>query len=607
MASDALFRDGIKPCCRIILACLLHWPWSTADSQIRLQAAPDAPFSFAVIGDNRGDPDGSQHAVFLQIIRTIDEMGVDLVFNTGDVIDGYSAEREDALLRQWRAYQQAIASLHVPLFHAPGNHDIFDTLSARVWRSLWGPTYYSVDYGNSRFVVLDTETERGRIGGKQFEWLRRQLREARNRNVFVFLHRPLFPVDGHIGSSLDQFPAERNRLHRLFVQHRRSIKAVFAGHEHLYNHQQRDGIDYYITAGGGAFLYEPRELGGFYHFLLVKVKGQNVDVKLWRPDAHWRNKHVVTIQPGSLLESWESSLFWYTWDQSVSAEITAGVATRGNRGLKLCFNMAYYKWPVLYTPFSSPVSLLGVESLRVDVFVRSDKLTNVAITPVIISQREYRGPSVPLRNGWNTARTLLDESWLPKDAKRAVEQINWVISSNDTTLSECLIFDDFRASGESAIFPGLQEDWEYDLLWGVSDEYVRRESNSEWVTEGKRGLKIEFDFAKSKKVVLYAGMNSSWDICRVKGLTVDVYAPVGVANSVEINLTLRHAGREYRIPTSKLRVGWNTLQFSLYEKWLPAKVQESVEHIRFEISSKRKDLSGWVVFDNLRSDSLWTK
>ncbi len=608
----------------IRLLCILCSSCITGRAFTQLQpVTPDTLFRFVVIGDNRGQSDGSQHPVFLKMVHTMKELKAHFVFNTGDLIDGYAGSSEELLLKQWKGYQEAIAVLNTPVFHAPGNHDIFDTLSARIWKKLLGPTYYSFDHGNSRFIILDTETEKSRIAGAQFKWLIRQLATARNRNVFLFLHRPLFPVDGHIGSSLDEFPSERDRLHRLFVQHRRRIKAVFVGHEHLYNHQQRDGIEYYITGGGGANLYEPRELGGFYHFLVVSVKAEKIDVKVWTPDAPSAKKPVLQIEPDSLLESWETPLFWYTWDQSVSGEITQEEAATGTRGLKLCFNTSIYNWPVLYTPFLHSVNMLGVDMLLVDVFVPPNSTSDVSITPTIISGNDYTAPSVSLRPGWNTVKTTLDESWLPQNARRGVEQIKWVISSSDKNSAACLIFDNFRASNEksnklssdssgrqsqsSVTSAELHEDWEYDLTWGVSNENVGLESTTEWVMNGKRGLKVHFDFTNSKSMILYARMSSSWDLRRVKNLRLDVYVPVTVGNSVEVDLILNHDGREYRTPSSALKAGWNTLRFYLDEKRVPITAKQNVEQIRFGISSKKKDLSGWVVFDNLRSDSRWTK
>lgn len=99
----------------------------------------------------------------------------------------------------------------------PGNHDILDARSARIWRELLGETYYAFDYGAARFIVLDTRTEEARVGRRQFEWRRAQLVSAGPR---LRLRRavPLYPLSGHIGSSLDAHPVEREPLARTLRQ-----------------------------------------------------------------------------------------------------------------------------------------------------------------------------------------------------------------------------------------------------------------------------------------------------------------------------------------------------------------------------------------------------
>ncbi len=235
------------------------------------------------MGDNRGGYDGEVSPVFHRVVSGVAADRPDLVVNTGDMI--YGRADGPALRRQWDAYKKAIAPLKMPVYHAPGNHDFEDELSLAIWHEYWGETYYAFEHLGCRFIVLDTETQEAAIGDEQFAWLTRQLDTAGRRPVFVFLHRPLFPKD-YAGSSLDSDPPRRDRLHRLFVGHRRNLRAVFMGHEHIYGHDRRDGVEYYITGGAGGPLYANKDRGGFYHYLLVHVNGNSkcdVDVKRVEP------------------------------------------------------------------------------------------------------------------------------------------------------------------------------------------------------------------------------------------------------------------------------------------------------------------------------------
>jgi 3',5'-cyclic AMP phosphodiesterase CpdA len=171
----------------------------------------------------------------------------------------------------------------MPVYHAPGNHDLRNRFGPRLWKEYLGPTFYGFDYGGARFIALDTETDRHRLGTRQFKWLAGQLVDAKGKTVFLYLHEPLYPVSKHVGGSMDVYPRERDALHELLVLHRDEIGAVFAGHEHIYNVQVRDGIKYYITGGGGAPLHGKRPKGGFHHFLLVTMKDARPTIEVREP------------------------------------------------------------------------------------------------------------------------------------------------------------------------------------------------------------------------------------------------------------------------------------------------------------------------------------
>src|SRR5438132_14107799 len=70
-------------------------------------------------------------------------------------------------------------------------------------------------------------------------------------------------------------------LHQLFLQY--PVKAVFAGHEHLFDHRTRDGIDYFVTGGGGAPLYASPDKGGFSHYLVVHMRAGKIDYSVIEP------------------------------------------------------------------------------------------------------------------------------------------------------------------------------------------------------------------------------------------------------------------------------------------------------------------------------------
>lgn len=255
------------------------------------QTQPEA-FSFAVFGDCQ--PGSREYSPVLEAIA--DEVGrLDapaapaFVVGVGDYINGSS--NQTTVRRQWEGFFAGLAPLQarrtIPVGLAPGNHDIMSMRSnAEIFVEYFERLYHSFDYRGCHFIILNSEAlgSEGRIAGAQLRWLQQDLAENSDaRFTFVAQHRPLFPVDGHVGSSMDMHPEDRDALHRLFVEG--GVDCVFHGHEHLYNHQRRDGIHYLITGGAGGPLYASADRGGFHHYLLVTVAADEftIDVRRINP------------------------------------------------------------------------------------------------------------------------------------------------------------------------------------------------------------------------------------------------------------------------------------------------------------------------------------
>jgi UDP-2,3-diacylglucosamine pyrophosphatase LpxH len=242
-------------------------------------------FQFVVFGDSQ--PYGRSYAPELSLLATqVGQMDVSFILGAGDYIDGSS--NQTTVRRQWENFFSAITPLQanraIPVAFAPGNHDIGGIRrNAEIFCEHFEKLYRSFNFGGCHFIILDSETigADARVTGTQLQWLRQDLEAAKAaRLTFVVMHRPLFPVDGNIGFSLDKHPRERDALHALFIES--GVDAVFHGHEHLYHHQERDGIHYFITGGAGAKPYVEPENGGFHHYLLVSVNDDGFVVEVQR-------------------------------------------------------------------------------------------------------------------------------------------------------------------------------------------------------------------------------------------------------------------------------------------------------------------------------------
>jgi 3',5'-cyclic AMP phosphodiesterase CpdA len=253
-------------------------------------------FSFIVYGDTRGRRDGKEiqyeHSLvvdsMLAAIKRLEKtpQPVRFVLQSGDaVVDGRDA-------RQWNAsFVDLINRLTgeggVPYFLAPGNHDVSGAsaldspdrqaglrnyLSAvsqlippdGAARRLSGYPTFAFGYGNIFVIALDSNIAGDEV---QFEWARSQLEQLdrkRYKNVVAFFHHPPFSSGPHGGAKIEGPSALlRTRYMPLFRAHR--VKAIFAGHDHLFEHWveryldvasgRRLRMDMIVTGGGGAPLY----------------------------------------------------------------------------------------------------------------------------------------------------------------------------------------------------------------------------------------------------------------------------------------------------------------------------------------------------------------
>ncbi|MDP6379894.1 MAG: metallophosphoesterase, partial [Phycisphaerae bacterium] len=234
----------------------------------------EANFTFVVIGDTRpgGGDRITQPAVHLKSIEEINLLAPELVVNVGDFILGYnSGEGFDLTFKQWDEFDRVVKELKMPLYLAPGNHDIWDERSQEVYEKRYGAPYYSFDKGGCHFVILCSDLakpkEAGSITGDQLVWLRNDLEQnAVPGRTFVFLHQPLWQQVHVSGAAKAGWMKD---VHPLLVQHR--VHTVFAGHVHAYEYDSIDGVGYIITGGGGAALARPEITGGFHHYMTVTV------------------------------------------------------------------------------------------------------------------------------------------------------------------------------------------------------------------------------------------------------------------------------------------------------------------------------------------------
>lgn len=213
-------------------------------------------FRAVLFGDpqprNQQEVDWIAHDVVQELVGVDASFGVtlgDIVFDDLSVFD---------------ALNKTVAMIGIPWYNVIGNHDINyeapnDALSDETYESHYGPNYYSFDYGQVHFVVVDDidwivppsvakGAYKGGIGEEQLQFIKNDLEMIpKEQMVVLMMHIPLTDV------------VDRKDLYRLIEQ--RPFCISISGHTHHHEHK-------FVTKADGWMGAEPH-----HHIINVTVCG----------------------------------------------------------------------------------------------------------------------------------------------------------------------------------------------------------------------------------------------------------------------------------------------------------------------------------------------
>jgi len=225
----------------------------------KLNAFQGCPMRFAVIGDRTGS---HQPGIYEQIVGEIEGMKPDFVLSVGDMIEGYTGDTME-IKRQRDEYKTILKPLTVPIYFAPGNHDITDSTYIELYKRQVGEPYYSFDIRGVHFIVLDNSCfdSVSAFPKEQLDWLISDLNKNKSAAYTIaFFHKP-FWIETIANGKPDT-------LHALFVKY--GVDAVFSGHYHTYFSGRFNDILYTGMGSSGGACY-PGPTGLQYHFAWVTI------------------------------------------------------------------------------------------------------------------------------------------------------------------------------------------------------------------------------------------------------------------------------------------------------------------------------------------------
>ncbi|HEY3783427.1 MAG TPA: metallophosphoesterase [Fimbriimonadaceae bacterium] len=248
-------------------------------------------FYFVALGDNR--PAGAglpPTGTYREILKEVAIIDPEFVLSTGDLLYG-----NDDTLDQYKQEEvwmkPLLDTLPCPFFNVPGNHEVNNNPAfLDEYTKTMGPAFGRFDFGQFRFLAVCTElpAEKPTVFGAQMDWLKTEM--ANPKPTFIYEHHPVY---NRVTNTEDTATVSNGKeLHQLYLSG--GVKAVFEGHDHVYDAQTHDGIMYTIAGGSGAPLDATVTDGGFFNYVIVHVSGTKIDESVITPHS----LEVVPITDG---------------------------------------------------------------------------------------------------------------------------------------------------------------------------------------------------------------------------------------------------------------------------------------------------------------------
>ena len=334
-------------------------PATLAEGSFHTQRVAGTRYTFAVQADSHLD-EGTAPEVYRRTLSNIRSVAPDFLVDLGDTFMTDKRTDFHAAAPQYLAQRYYFGLAGVPVLLVPGNHDgeagyALDgtSNSMAAWANgmrrqffanpvpggiylgndrpepaLGLPeNYFAFEWGDALFVGLDpywfTRTKPRddgwgwTLGARQYEWLRATLALSRAQLTFVFIHHLVggqgrearggaeashfFEWGGEDTGGDKIFSSKRPGwpmpIHSLLAARGRTV--VFHGHDHLYAHQERDGVVYLEVPqpgharGGGTrsaaeYGYREGKIDGGTGFIRIDVQAGSATinyVRTWLPEA----------------------------------------------------------------------------------------------------------------------------------------------------------------------------------------------------------------------------------------------------------------------------------------------------------------------------------
>jgi hypothetical protein len=290
-------RNGFRRCAHVILAllALLCFAWAGFTAYVAMvhfpggppasvgnrpdvrdrvpPFSPDAPFSFAAVGDIRADE------TFDALARELRSEKLAFLVLLGDAV----RDPTEVDHRFLQAKMRGVWDLPFPVFYVPGNHDVDQqSFPLERFRALYGETCFTLARGPYRFIFLEV-LPAPYDNNESLAFLARELAEAAKASATVFVFGHCSP---HVSSPVTGRPfSGEERLLDLLARYR---AAYYVGGDFHGYCRTTVGPTTYMTAGGGGSPLKAPGAFGFHHVAVFTLENGNAVERLCVATPRWR-------------------------------------------------------------------------------------------------------------------------------------------------------------------------------------------------------------------------------------------------------------------------------------------------------------------------------
>jgi len=277
----------------------------------------DDSFKFVFISDIHIQKELNADKGFIKAIDKINEINPAFVITGGDLIMDALKETFEHSVKQYELYEELSKEINVPVYNTIGNHDIFgiyeesgvDKAHSEYGKQMYknrigdGKTYYSFDYKNWHFIILDvigiTEDNKymGIVDSLQINWIKADLSTVDNETPIAIVgHIPFITAAMQL---IYGYPAEMtpslvvtNGLDVLELFGNHNLRIVLQGHLHIVEEIIYKGI-HFITGGAVSGKWWEGANHGFEEgFISLEV--ENDDFSWEFIDNDWTSTYIDT-------------------------------------------------------------------------------------------------------------------------------------------------------------------------------------------------------------------------------------------------------------------------------------------------------------------------